>query len=137
MKRETVHVLVVEDDDVDIMAIHRAFDKRRLGNPIHVARDGVAALDMLRASAIPRPYLILLDLNMPRMGGIEFLQALRQDPRHRDAVVFVLTTSPAEQDRKAAYAWNIAGYIEKGEVGTGFVRLVDLLERYWDVVQFP
>jgi CheY-like chemotaxis protein len=127
----------VEDDEVDVMAIHRAFDKRKLGNPIRVAQDGMAALAMLRASEIPRPYLILLDLNMPRMNGIEFLQALRKDSHHHDAVVFVLTTSPAEQDRKAAYASNIAGYIEKGEVGTGFVRLVDLLERYWELVEFP
>jgi len=137
MKRPMVNVLVVEDDDVDVMAIHRAFDKRKLGNPIRVAHDGMVALDMLRASEIPRPYLILLDLNMPRMNGIEFLQALRSDPRHHDAVVFVLTTSPAEQDRKAAYASNVAGYIEKGEVGTGFVRLMDLLERYWELVELP
>ena len=137
MSRAAVNVLVVEDDEVDIMAIRRAFDKRRLENPIHVARDGVEALSMLQAAEVPRPYLILLDLNMPRMNGIEFLRALRKDPEHQDAVVFVLTTSPADQDRKAAYASNIAGYLEKADVGVGSVRLMDLLERYWELVQLP
>lgn len=132
-----VSLLVVEDDEVDVMALRRAFGKRNLVNPIHVARDGMQALALLAAAAVPRPYLILLDLNMPRMNGIEFLRALRADDRHRDAVVFVLTTSPAEQDRKAAYSANVAAYIEKSDTGKGFAGMVDLLERYWNVVTLP
>jgi CheY-like chemotaxis protein len=132
-----VNILVVEDDRVDVMAIRRAFQKRNLQNPIHVARDGLEALSMLASSSVPRPYLVLLDLNMPRMNGIEFLRELRGDARHRDAVVFTLTTSPAEQDRRAAYGENVAGYIEKSDVGKGFAGLVDLLERYWSIVKLP
>jgi len=130
-----VNVLLVEDDEVDIMAMRRAFGKRKLENPIHVAHDGLEALSLLYR--VPRPYIILLDINMPRMNGIEFLHALRKDANQKDAVVFVLTTSPAEQDRRAAYAANVAGYIEKSDVGKGFADLVDLLERYWSIVKLP
>ena len=137
MTASLVNVLLVEDDEVDVMAIRRAFEKRKLLNPIHVAHDGVEALELLAASAIPRPYVIILDLNMPRMNGIEFLQALRQDPNHRDAVVFVLSTSPAAQDQKAAYQANVAAYIEKSDVGKSFAGLMNLLESYWELVKLP
>jgi len=132
-----VNVLVVEDDDVDVMAIRRAFQKRKLANHIHVAHDGIEALELLSSAAVARPYVVILDLNMPRMNGIEFLAALRQDPVHRDAVVFVLSTSPALQDRRAAYQANVAGYVEKSGAGNSFASLLDLLERYWEIVKLP
>lgn len=137
MSTDSVEVLVVEDDDVDIMAIRRAFQKRKLCNRIHVARDGHEALDFLRSAVVARPYVIILDLNMPRMNGFEFLQALRQDPVHRNAVVFVLSTSPAAQDRAAVYHANVAGYVEKSGDGDCFAELLALLERYWAVVTLP
>jgi CheY-like chemotaxis protein len=74
---------------------------------------------------------------MPRMNGIEFLQALRADEKLRDSIVFVLTTSKSDEDRMAAYNLNIAGYLVKSDVGAGFIRLVELLECYWRVVEFP
>jgi len=132
-----VNLLLVEDDDIEVMAIRRAFSQRQITNPIHVACDGIEALDLLNAATISRPYMILLDLKMPRMNGLEFLQALRADAAHRDAVVFVLTTSSAEQDKKAAYAANVAGYVGKADIGADFSGLVDLLERYLEVVNFP
>jgi DNA-binding NarL/FixJ family response regulator len=86
---------------------------------------------------LPRPHLVLLDINMPRMNGIEFLQALREDADLHDTVVFVLTTSKSDEDKVAAYQANPAGYVLKSDVGAGFVGLVTLLDHYWRIVEFP
>ena len=91
-----VTLLLVEDDAVDAEAIQRAFRQQRIANPFVVVRDGVEALAALRGERgplVPHPFLVLLDVNMPRMNGIEFLEALRADPVLSRTVVFVLTTS--------------------------------------------
>ena len=137
MTLKTVTVLLVEDDIVDQMTVKRAFQDAKIANPMLVANDGVEALKTLRGRQVSRPYLILLDLNMPRMSGIEFLQELRKDPEHHRAVVFVLTTSREDEDRIKAYDQNVAGYIVKADIGNGFLRLVTLLEHYWRIVEFP
>ena len=138
MADKTVNVLVIEDNDVDVEAIRRGFRKHKIANPIQVARDGVEALQMLRSpTGVERPFLILLDLNMPRMNGIEFLRALREDPDLRDAIVFVLTTSKSEEDKIASYGFNVAGYMVKEDVGVGFLNLVEMLDHYWRVIEFP
>ncbi len=141
MTGNLVHVLLVEDNAVDQEAVRRAFQRHRIENPIHVANDGVDALDCLRGAAgreqLPRPYLILLDLNMPRLGGIETLRRLRADPVLHDSIVFILTTSKRDEDIVASYDLNVAGYVLKSEVGAEFARLVRLLDHYWCVVQFP
>jgi CheY-like chemotaxis protein len=138
---ETVTVLLVDDDDVDVQAVRRAFRKAKIANPVEVARDGVEALAILRGEEghdpIQRPYIIILDLNMPRMDGREFLTELRNDPQHHDAVVFVLTTSQADEDRAASYDKNVAGYIVKSDVGKGFLNVINLLDCYWRVVLLP
>jgi CheY-like chemotaxis protein len=137
----TVNVLLVEDDDVDVMAIERAFRARQLRHPLTVARDGRAALAVLRGEGgrrpLPRPYLIVLDLNLPVMTGLDFLRALRSDPAHRDAVVFVFTTSSCEHDRRAAYDQNVAGYVAKSEIGNDLGPVIDLLEAYFAIVSLP
>lgn len=141
MSNNTVHILLVEDDDVDAEAIERAFDKARVGNPIHRAHDGIEALAMLRGETgiepIPRPYLILLDLKMPRMNGLAFLQEIRKSEDLRRSVVFVLTTSAGEQDRLDAYKHFAAGYIVKSRAGDDFVELIQMLDHYWRIVEFP
>ena len=141
MAGRAVHVLLVEDNVIDQEAFRRAFQRERIGNPITTATDGLEALALLQGShgadPLGRPYLILLDLNMPRMNGLEFLTALRADPSLKDSVVFVLTTSRRDEDRVASYDLNVAGYIVKSDVGAGFVRLIALLDHYSRVVELP
>jgi CheY-like chemotaxis protein len=86
---------------------------------------------------VPRPRVTLLDLNMPRMNGFEFLQHLRADPDLCDDVVFVLTTSDADTDRVRAYHEHIAGYMVKAAVGPQFSRLAQLLELYHRAIRLP
>ena len=136
---ETLKVLLVEDDDVDAERVDRAFLKLNLPLPIRRARDGVEALEILRGESLPlfeRPYIILLDLKLPRMGGLQFLGCVREDADLRDAVVFVLTTSRNEADQYRAHQWNVAGYIVKSPVDGDFVHTANLLEWYRRVVEF-
>lgn len=141
MTMKTVNLLVVEDDAVDLMVLERGLKELRLANPVTVARDGCEALEILRGQngrpPLPRPFIVLLDLRMPRMDGLEFLATLRSDEQLRDSVVFVLTTSSHDEDIAAAYRQNIAGYILKERIATDFARLVTLLEAYWRLVELP
>ena len=134
-------ILVVEDDDVDLMAIQRGFKQQKVANEIVAARDGLEALSILRGAdghpPLPKPHIILLDLNMPRMNGFEFLQALRRDPALEATVVFVLTTSKSDEDRARAYAAHVAGFIVKADAGRSFMTAIDMLDHYWKVVELP
>ena len=132
---KTVTILLVEDDEVDIKALRWAFDKLKIANPVMVARDGVEAMAML--PTLPRPYLIIADINMPRMNGIEFLRKVRATDEYRDSIVFVLTTSNDEQDKFDAYDLNVAGYMLKSDMGTSFTRAIGLIENYWKIVELP
>ena len=121
-------ILLVEDDEVDVEAIRRVFAKRGVANPLYVARNGVSALQMLRGEEayeiVRRPCVILLDLNLPRMNGLDFLDQLRRDTDLKDSVVFVLTTSNSDRDRFAACAKYVAGYLLKTDGDDDFSQLV-------------
>lgn len=131
-------MLLVDDDDVDVMGINRALKKLGIGNPVIRAHDGQEALTMLRTpGVVHRPCVIILDINMPRMNGLEMLAELRKDPLLTRAVVFVLTTSRSDEDKMAAYAQHIAGYIVKTQVGDGFSGIINMLDRYWQIVDLP
>lgn len=133
-----VTIMLVDDDDVDVMGIERALKKLKIGNPLVRARDGSEALELLRdPQAVRRPYIVLLDLNMPRMSGLEMLAELRNDPMLNSAVVFVLTTSNDDEDKVKAYQQHVAGYIVKSQVGDGFLRVLEMLDHYWRVVELP
>ncbi len=110
-------ILLVEDDRVDVMTVQRALRRHAIANPLHVARTATDALAMLRGEGRPRleppPGLILLDLNLPRMSGIEFLKTLREDPDLRDLMVIVLTSSNEPNDRAAAFRYEVEDYIVK------------------------
>ncbi len=132
------NILLVDDDEVDVMNVRRAFDKAQIKSPIFHAEDGLAALDMLRSGEIPDDRrLILLDLNMPRMNGVEFLRALRSDPSLARTPVVVLTTSDAKRDRLEAYGLHVAGYIVKALRFSDFVESMLALDRYWSMVEMP
>jgi CheY-like chemotaxis protein len=137
----TVNLLLVDDDEVDVQGLKRAFTKSRIGNPITVARDGIEALEHLRGEngrkKLVKPFLILLDINMPRMSGLEFLDIIREDPDLKSAIVFMITTSKDEEDKTRAYGQNVAGYIVKQDPANTFMEAVMLLEHYWKVVEFP
>jgi len=141
MEYKNLNILLVDDDQVDVMAIKGALEEHKIANPVCVAQDGVRALEILRGSkvepAMSPPFIILLDLNMPRMNGIEFLREIRKDKALRSTIVFVLTTSNDDRDKLAAYEFNIAGYLLKSGVGENFMNLVELLEDFKIIVQFP
>lgn len=132
-----VSILLVEDDDIDAMGVERAIKRLRLANPLYRARDGLEGLKILREKLIIHPCIILLDLNMPRMNGLEMLDELRRDVQISDNVVFVLTTSKDDEDKSAAYKKNIAGYIVKSDLDTDFTDLLQLLDHYWRIVELP
>lgn len=139
--RSKPDILVVEDDDVQAEAVVRSLRKAGVDSSIIVAPEGWEALSVLRGThgkhRIRRPYLVLLDLNLPRLGGMEFLREVRADPLLNDTVVFVLTTSADDRDCKRAYEEHVAGYMVKSEVGPQFNRMVEMLLPYLSVVRLP
>jgi len=133
-----LNILLVEDDEVDVMNVQRAFKKNNIANPLFLAGNGLEALEQLRDGAIPRDRrIILLDLNMPRMNGIEFLRELRRDPELNLTPVIVLTTSNDERDRIEAYNLNVAGYILKPVTFGNFCEVMAALNKYWALVELP
>ena len=135
---EGMKAVLQMDDEVDVMNVRRAFQKNDIKNPLWVAASGAEGLEMLRSGDIPRERrLVLLDLNLPRMNGIEFLRELRADPVLRLTPVVVLTTSDDERDRVNAYDLNVAGYILKPMTFKAFVDAMATLDRYWTLVEYP
>ena len=135
---KVLHILLVEDDQVDVMNVQRAFDRNRIANPLYVAGNGIDALRMLREDEVPPGRrIVLLDLNMPRMNGIEFLRELRADPHLQHTPVVVLTTSNDERDKIHAYNLNVAGYLLKPVTFVNFVEVMAALNKYWTLVEFP
>lgn len=137
-EEEKINILLVEDDQVDVMNVQRAFKKSHITNPVFIAEDGVDALEKLRRGDIPlQRLLVLLDLNMPRMTGIELLKEIRKDEDLHHLPVVVLTTSDNERDRIDAYNLNVAGYIVKPVTFLNFVEAVTTLNKYWTLVELP
>lgn len=141
MRPKPLHILLVEDDEIDAEAVLRALRQQQLSYTLTRALDGLEALHLLRGqnsySSLCKPHLILLDLNMPRMNGFEFLQALRADSDLKQSIVFVLTTSDRDEDKLAAYNQQVAGYLLKSKMGTDFTGLITLLSCYEKSVEFP
>jgi hypothetical protein len=143
MTSRVINILLVEDDEVDVMNVKRAFKKVNITNPLYLASNGLEALAILRGedgqpAKIPAERrLVLLDLNMPKMGGIEFLQELRSDPQLRTIPVVVMTTSNQDQDRVEAYNLNVAGYILKPMTFANFLEMMAVLNKYWILCELP
>ena len=143
MEGRAVNILLVEDDEVDVMNVTRAFQRSSITNPLYVASNGLEALEMLRGvegaqPAVPSTRrIILLDINMPKMNGIEFLTELRKDPQLAPTPVIVLTTSDEDQDRVEAYKLNVAGYILKPVTFSSFAEVMAALNHYWTLCEIP
>jgi CheY-like chemotaxis protein len=132
-----ITLFLIENDDIDAMSIQREFKRRHISSPIIRAKDGVEAFELLALGKVRRPFVILLDLQMPRMNGLEFLTTLRKDSDYKNSVVFVLTTSQDEKDIFNSYQSNIAGYFIKDEIDDGLISIVDIFDAYRKVVYLP
>jgi CheY-like chemotaxis protein len=135
-------ILLVEDDEVDVMNVQRALKKNNATAALYRAANGIEALAMLRSNSHISQndnsrLLILLDLNMPEMGGLEFLKELRADPALHKLPVVILTTSMQDSEIAAAYEYHVAGYIIKPITFSSFVEKIDALNRYWSMSELP
>jgi CheY-like chemotaxis protein len=142
MLTKLLNILLVEDDELDVVNVQRAFKKNNILNPLYVAGNGLEALAMLRGEAAENPMpadrrIILLDLNMPRMGGIDFLRELRADKELSLTPAVVLTTSDEERDKVEAYKLNVAGYILKPVTLLNFIETMATLNKYWMLSELP
>lgn len=130
---DAIHVLLVEDDEVDIQSVQREFRKMTVPMTLHVARDGAEAFDMLHGSngktkLFPTPQLIILDINMPKMNGIEFLEKLREESDFKYLTVYILTTAYTTRDKLATQNLKVAGYIVKP------LQFDDVQHMYWSLL---
>jgi CheY-like chemotaxis protein len=130
-------ILLVEDDLLDIVTLKRGLKDIHANNPLHVRSNGEDALEFLRDPSSPIPALILLDLNMPRMNGLEFLKILKSDSDWCKIPVVILTTSQEEQDRLTSFELSAAGYIVKPLEYPDFVKKLHVLYQYWRLSEIP
>jgi CheY-like chemotaxis protein len=141
MEKREVTVLLVEDDDGDYKLVERGFKKAKIANPLRRAVDGIEALETLRGEngqgPLKAPYILLVDINMPRMNGHEFVKAIRSDEHFKSSVIFMLTTSKHDEDKHRAYDLNVAGYILKENAGYDFLELVQLIGAFSRIVELP
>jgi CheY-like chemotaxis protein len=135
--RDSRPVLLVEDDTIDAMTVRRAFKDLKVTNPLVHTLNGEEALAFLRHEANDRPCLILLDLNMPKMNGIEFLAVAKADPALKNIPVVVLTTSGEERDVVDSFRQNVAGYLVKPVDYRNFVNTVRTINMYWTLSEVP
>ena len=137
MNNTSKPILLVEDDQVDVMTILRALKEVHVGNRVVATENGEAALEYLREPGSEQPCIILLDLNMPIMNGIEFLQNVKQDPLLRRIPVIVLTTSEEQQDKMRSFDLGVAGYMTKPVDYRQFVEVVRSINLYWTISELP
>jgi len=130
-------ILLVEDDLVDVMSVRRALRELNANNVLSVVGNGEEALARLRQTENPLPGIILLDLNMPRMNGIDLLKILKSDDAFRRIPVVVLTTSKEEKDRLQSFNLGAAGYMVKPVDYSGFVEVVRTIKGYWNLSEMP
>ena len=136
-QRDFKPILLVEDDTVDAMAVKKAFEYLHIKNKLVMVTNGEEALEYLRDKDSTRPLIVLLDLNMPRMGGVEFMKIVKADDQMRGIPVVILTTSKAEQDRVETFKLGAAGYIMKPMDHGDFVEMMEKIHQYWEMTSFP
>ena len=129
--------MLVEDDIVDVMTVKRALTEINVTNPLIVASDGEEALTYLMDEGNKRPGIILLDLNMPRMNGVEFLAAAKKNGVLKSIPVVVLTTSREDQDKVDSFDLGVAGYMVKPVSYAQFVEVMKTINLYWTLSELP
>jgi len=141
MEKRQATILLVEDDDVDAETVERGLKAARIEGILVRARDGVEAMDLLEGrhgqAKIRPPFLLLVDIRMPRMDGLSLIHAVRRNVSLQRTIIFVLTTSDSERDRLAAYNEHVAGYIIKSGSDDQYLRLAKMLEYYLSIVELP
>jgi CheY-like chemotaxis protein len=130
-------ILLVEDDDVDVMTVKRALADLRVGNPLVHSTNGEEALSYLTEQGNAKPCLILLDLNMPKMNGVELLKAIKADKVLKTIPVVVLTTSRSERDVTEIFENGVAGYVVKPADYKKFVEAIRTINLYWALSELP
>lgn len=141
MNAAAVNILLVEDDDIDAMTVTRGLQAAQIHNPLIRAHDGVEALDLLLGSGgrtrLAGPYVLLVDIRMPRLDGLNLVRQIRANRQLQRTVIFMLTTSSSDRDQMAAYDEHVAGYIVKSDAKDQFVPLARLLEYFLMIVSLP
>ena len=130
-------ILLVEDDNVDAMTVKRALVDINVTNPLVHKQDGEEALEYLRNEGNEKPCVILLDLNMPRMNGLELLKIIKDDEELKGIPVVVLTASRARQDIAESFAYSAAGYVLKAIDYKNFVKTLKVINQYWTLSELP
>ncbi len=130
-------ILLVEDDKVDAMTVVRAIEDLKIKNPIIVVENGEEALEQLRNKNNEKPNIILLDLDMPKMNGIEFLEIAKKDENIKRIPVVILTTSKEQQDKIESFNLGVAGYMIKPVDYRQFVEVVRTIHLYWTLSELP
>lgn len=144
MNDKTFVVLMAEDDEHDIIATKRAWKASQMANPLHIVNNGEECLDYLERRGVysdpassPRPGILLLDLNMPRMDGLETLQHIRKSELFHSLPVIILTTSKAEEDRVRSYELGASAYIVKPIGFDNFSEAIRTINLFWKLVELP
>ena len=135
--RSSKPIMLVEDDQVDAMTVKRALKEIHVTNRLDIVGNGEEALSFLRNPENEKPGIILLDLNMPKMNGIEFLKIAKKDKTLKRIPVVVLTTSKTEQDKVDSYDLGIAGYMLKPVDYRKFIEVVKTIDLYWTLSELP
>ena len=144
MSKNSFVVLMAEDDEHDIVAVKRAWKNNHIINPLYIVRDGEECLDYLQQQGkynepdtAPRPGILLLDIRMPKMDGLEVLKHIREDKKLRRLPVIILTTSKKEEDRFRSYDLGVNAYITKPVGFENFSKTVLTINLFWELVELP
>jgi CheY-like chemotaxis protein len=129
--RKDIPILLVEDDEIDQMTVQRALKDIHVTNRLDITGNGEEAIAFLQDSKNQRPGIILLDLNMPRMNGIEFLSVIKKDAELKKIPVIVLTASIEEEDKVKSFDLGVAGYMNKPVDYMQFVEVIRTIDLYW------
>lgn len=137
MRINSSPILLIEDDSVDAMTVRRALKELHVVNPLAHAENGEEGLAHLQNVAHAPPCLILLDLNMPVMNGIEFLHAIKALPAFKRIPVIALTTSDEQEDKVESFELGVAGYMRKPVEYRQFVEIIRTIDAYWTISESP